>query len=287
LTHATGQCNSGDTLNSVYPDFYGPGPRCGDSTTAFMARLTDKGKPDPGFHQRGVAAIQWQGVPAPPIVGPKDMVIYGGHAFRNPTPVAGCEQGEASDAFLESLSAHGAPAASWPGGWTTLHPTSTSPVFTWYVDQIALDRFGRLFVLETVEDAGLEGRFLNNSLEARHVRNGASDTGFGGRGAVSGLDDYNHVYNAIATDSKGRVLLAGVRWAGPIPRTSSFQLLRLRRDGRTDTSFGKNGDVTTSFGQGDSYGQQVFVDGHGRILVAGVLFKSSDTYGFAIARYLP
>lgn len=281
---------TGINLNSVFNGFFPHGPECGSSSAAFVARLTEKGEPDPRFHGQGFAAIQWQGTPAAPIIGPKDSVIYGGHGLRSPTPVDGCEQERGSDAFLEDLSVHGTPTASWPGGWTTLHPTNVFPAYTWFVEHLALGRFGRLFVLEGVEEAGSRSGLLWASVEARHLRSGAPDTSFGRNGAVSELENYPHGYSAIATDSKGRVLLVGVRSAGRAEsREGSFQVLRLRRDGRVDTSFGKHGSVTTTFGPGMSAsGRQVIVDGHGRILVAGALgeFPSEPT-GFAIARYLP
>lgn len=87
---------------------------------------------------------------------------------------------------------------------------------------------------------------------------------------------------ALAIQPDGRLLTAGFSSTDP---GSDFAVVRFRRNGRVDRSFGNQGLVLTDFG-GTDMAQDVKVQDDGRIVSVG----STDADGesvFALARYLP
>jgi uncharacterized delta-60 repeat protein len=81
---------------------------------------------------------------------------------------------------------------------------------------------------------------------ARYNGDGSLDASFGTSGMVTtGLLDSSDA-NAIATQSDGKIVLAGHASTINAQRVSFFGLARYDRDGSLDTSFGTGGKVTTS-----------------------------------------
>lgn len=109
---------------------------------------------------------------------------------------------------------------------------------------------------------------------------GSLDNSFGSNGLfTNNLDGF---INDIALDPNNRIILAGeVITTGRY----KFVVLRLHPDGSLDSSFGSNGYITSSFGDGDSYGDAVAVGDDGEIIVAGTFNRQSPEYfDFAILR---
>ena len=93
-------------------------------------------------------------------------------------------------------------------------------------------------------------------------RRGRLDRGFGQNGVA--VHDVQHPY-ALTGQRDGRLVVVGMT---DVPRRDWF-VLRLRRDGRRDPTFGGDGLVVTSFGPNPESARAVVVDPRGRIVVAG------------------
>jgi uncharacterized delta-60 repeat protein len=137
--------------------------------------------------------------------------------------------------------------------------------------------------------------YINVQAVERLLPNGAGDPSFGRSGELTYNDPQPGSYNAITTDSKERIYLAGRigKHAGNGKKGSQrtdFLLARTNPKGGVDRSFGKEGIVTTDFGgSASSFATQVMLDGKGRILVGGGVQSPQleSGGGFALARYLP
>lgn len=83
----------------------------------------------------------------------------------------------------------------------------------------------------------------------------------------------------IAVQHDGKILLAG-------SLNDDFAVARLDADGSPDVTFGDHGLVTTDFGgrQGDE-AQQVTVQPNGKIVVGGVINKTTEKHQLAVVRY--
>jgi uncharacterized delta-60 repeat protein len=110
---------------------------------------------------------------------------------------------------------------------------------------------------------------------------GSLDTSFAGGKVVvptGNADDYGH---AVAVDAKGRIIVVGQS----AENSTDFALLRLTRDGERDSSFGKDGVVTTQVGKNADIAYAVAVQKDGKIVVAGNSVGASTGLDFALVRY--
>lgn len=93
--------------------------------------------------------------------------------------------------------------------------------------------------------------------------------------------------NAVAIQSNGRIILAGVALDG---LTSSFAVARYRSTGNLDLTFSGDGWVLTDFGRDDiDVGRGVAIQANGKIVVCGFALVGAGLGGsdFALARYEP
>jgi uncharacterized delta-60 repeat protein len=112
---------------------------------------------------------------------------------------------------------------------------------------------------------------------ARYKPDGSLDRIFGRRGKVTlELGGYGAYGLALQRDHK--IVAVGYAWTG---NRWSFALVRLRRNGSRDASFGRNGVVVTDF-PSDAGATSVAVRPDGKIVAAG-----SAGGEFALARYNP
>ena len=106
-----------------------------------------------------------------------------------------------------------------------------------------------------------------------------------GESVVSNSAVYTYVSD-IALLPNGQILLAGAtRQTGYY----DFLLARFNRDLTLDRSFGDDGWVITSIGDGEDIAYSIAVDSEGRIVLAGQSYiegEASDS-AFALARYTP
>lgn len=115
----------------------------------------------------------------------------------------------------------------------------------------------------------------------RYNENGTLDTGFDSDGIVTtDIDSANNYGRAVVIDSNNNILVGG-----DFGNNTNLFVLRYSSNGTLDTSFNSSGYVTTSIGSGYTYGNSLFLDLNGKILLAGVadITPSKD---FAIVRYM-
>ncbi|MDP9224980.1 MAG: hypothetical protein M3P18_14270 [Actinomycetota bacterium] len=124
---------------------------------------------------------------------------------------------------------------------------------------------------------------------ARYNADGSLDTAFGGDGKVTTRFkvSFGGHANGVAIQADGKIVAAGS--AGDI--FGPFAVARYNVDGTLDTTFSKNGKVTTRMGKGEEEGKGVAIQANGKIVVAGYTdgpHQFGDTFGpgrFALARY--
>jgi uncharacterized delta-60 repeat protein len=113
---------------------------------------------------------------------------------------------------------------------------------------------------------------MDGSLDPTFGTNGLVTTSFSGSTYSTGY--------SVAIDSNGKIILGGTS-------NDLFALARYNSNGSLDTTFGTNGLVTTSFGDGSiSNGYSVAIDSNGKIILCG--FDNDPLVvisGFALARY--
>jgi uncharacterized delta-60 repeat protein len=143
-------------------------------------------------------------------------------------------------------------------------------------DSLAIDSRGRIV-------AG--GTSQHHFALARYKPNGTLDPSFGNGGIVTTNFGYYEA-RSVAIDTHDRVVAAG--WVNN-PSMSGFGIVRFKRNGDLDPSFGGGGTVTTSFGVSSSaFPNSVKIDQRGRIVVGGYTSAGNGShYDFALARYLP
>lgn len=115
---------------------------------------------------------------------------------------------------------------------------------------------------------------------ARYNPNGSLDSSFDGDGRVTtdfagGFDQAN----AVAIQADGKIVAAG---AAAISGTD-LAVVRYNADGSLDPSFDGDGMVTTDYGFGSSFAQDVAIQSDGKIVAAG--FGSATGFDFFLTRY--
>jgi uncharacterized delta-60 repeat protein len=108
----------------------------------------------------------------------------------------------------------------------------------------------------------------------RYLPDGTLDTTFDGDGvATTSVASGHAVGNGLAIDSQGRLVLAGYSRNGT---NREFLTARYLSNGSLDTAFGNDGIASTDVDAGESFGQDVLLDGNGAIIVAGYSNNGSN-----------
>jgi uncharacterized delta-60 repeat protein len=115
---------------------------------------------------------------------------------------------------------------------------------------------------------------------ARYNPNGSLDLSFDGDGRVTtdfagGFDQAN----AVAIQADGKIVAAG---AAAISGTD-LAVARYKADGSLDPSFDSDGMLTTDYGFGSSFAQDVAIQPDGKIVAAG--FGAATGFDFFLTRY--
>lgn len=147
---------------------------------------------------------------------------------------------------------------------------------------IALQLDGKIVVVGFT-DQGLSD--LNMAL-VRYNTDGSMDMSFGDSGKV--ITDFfgdSDAATGIVMQRNGKIVVAGHAF-NPDNGTDDFALARHNRDGSLDAHFGRDGKVTTDFGEFD-IAQAISLDQKDRIVVAGFVVNapSFDDADFSLARY--
>ncbi len=121
----------------------------------------------------------------------------------------------------------------------------------------------------------------------RYTSNGKVDTTFGENhtGVFQILLNKNgDAFWTVVIQPDGKIIAGGVT-AGIDPGLD-FVMLRTTVDGRPDSTFGRNGVVTTDFCNNDDRGESIALQPDGKIIFAGQV-HCGNNYNFGIGRYLP
>lgn len=269
-------------------------PTTGDRyerSRALVARLTEGGAPDLSFAGSGTkllgglsGGLSWLGFPSS---SPGGVLSVG--ADTNPCPAGGpehVEQPSVLASLVDDGNLNGGFGAA--GLWTRPYTR---------VSGLAIAPGGKIvLLLRTIELS--HGKWVESAARVARLRpSGAFDRSFGQRGEAELKLPRRRSIAAIATDSKGRVLIAGAVKRKPRRgkrrrRTRrrahlSFLLVRTTAAGRTDLSFGHRGRVATSFGaKSNARATDVLVGPGNRIAVGGKLSRPGGGNVFALARYI-
>jgi uncharacterized delta-60 repeat protein len=245
---------------------------------AIVARLSVNGAPDPAFANNGLKSIgglSWLGLPS----------TAGGSIVSAGTQVDPCPRGGAPEppSVLTRLGDDGSLDQGFFGSGFWSRPFTR-------VSDLAVAPAGKLVLLaRTIELK--RGKWVESAGQAiRLRRNGSVDRTFGRSGHADVQLPRQSSLAAVATDMKGRVLLAGTVSQRVRRRKQSqwrFLLIRTTVAGETDDDFGRGGRLTTAVGRrGNVRASDVLVDRTGRITVGGKFSEVANGGGFAVARYL-
>jgi uncharacterized delta-60 repeat protein len=259
-----------------------------------LARYRPGGAPDPSFGDAGKVVTDLGRCSA----GAESVVVAAGRIYVGGSIGLGDPWAE-SDALVAAYRADGSLDTSFSGdGWRRAGFISPGIIggFASF-SAVAAQPDGRIVAAGT---AGGAGPYNSNVVLARFSPNGRFDHGLGhdGRVVVSFRDGPSFA-KGLAIQPDGRAVVAGGVWSqysSGAPRF--FALLRLKRDGSLDASFGRGGRVRTAFTPDDTAGGygDVALDASGRIVAAGTVSADSLTrvegakrrpYAFAVARYRP
>lgn len=120
---------------------------------------------------------------------------------------------------------------------------------------------------------------------ARYNSDGSIDSSFNGNGkAFARIPGFLIQATAMATQSDGKVLIAGAVHTGTLP--TDFFVVRFRTDGLIDSSFGTNGFAVSDFGGSNDTAYAVEIQSDGKIVAAGSC-ASGLVSAFCMARYNP
>ena len=149
---------------------------------------------------------------------------------------------------------------------------------TYYMDEVETSGWTRTYPSILPEIVALDvGQAVENknfgSVETGNWP-GALDAAFGTDGIVVGRRGRDW---AAAIQSDGRIVTAGTG-------DSQFVVVRYNRDGSLDTSFGDNGEITTTFGSGWPTVGDIALQADGKIVVAGYI-SNDGARDCALVRY--
>jgi uncharacterized delta-60 repeat protein len=245
------------------------GSECQPSCEFAVARYRPDGRLDPSFGDDGTVTLGFPGTSSSLASGvafdSKGRVLVTGRAC--PSSGSGCEFA------LSRLDRHGKldPSFGKHGRVLTQFENSAGSPANVFANAMAIDSRGRIVLggFDAIEKPAL----------ARYKPNGALDKNFGRAGTI--IERLRHLgeIGALAIDGKDRIVAVGDdrqeywRWA----------LARFGKDGRIDSSFGQNGQVSTVGTRGrtrDVIANALAIDSRNRIVVAG-------TPQFSLIRYKP
>lgn len=158
---------------------------------------------------------------------------------------------------------------------------------------VVIDSAGKIVV------AGSSSIDANNSDFAvvRYTANGQLDTSFDGDGKVAtSFSPAMDAAYAIKIQPDGKIVVAGLANAGALvelngvttTNSGDIALARYETDGAPDTSFGNNGQVTTSIGPNIDIALALAIDDKSRIIVAGFSNQGASSGNDSVlARYTP
>ena len=139
---------------------------------------------------------------------------------------------------------------------------------------------GRILTL----NRGINSNNTGQIVLACYNADGSPDSSFGKGGLSINATATNDYGQSLEVQPDGKILVGGYTYISGADQ--HFALLRFTADGQPDPSFGKAGQVFTSF-TGRDQGQTVSVQRDGKIILAGQSYSGNNVWDLSIARYLP
>lgn len=232
-----------------------------------VARYRPDGTLDSSFGTGGIATTDFGGhghVADAVAVQPDGKVVVGGYA-------AGAS-GFHSDFALARYNPDGTLDSSFGAGGKT--KTDFGALSDDAVRGLAIQPDGRIVA------AGWNGEAIEL---ARYLANGQLDPTFGAGGiAPTGVS--TEMGRGVELTPGGEILVVGSVFT--VSANRDFELVRFGPTGKLDIGFGNGGAVTTDFGGGDDFAENLAIDSAGRIVVVGHA-GSSTIFDMGLVRYNP
>lgn len=148
----------------------------------------------------------------------------------------------------------------------------------------------------TLYIAGYKEEKTGDFVLIKYSRNGNVDTAFGNGGRVIfDFSGHRDEAQAVAIQTDGKILIGGNAFAPYVseitPRRAEFAIARFNSNGSLDTSFGKDGKVTTDFTQGDlssdslDFISDIIVKPDGKFIAVGRSYQFGNSYALAMYNY--
>ncbi len=150
-----------------------------------------------------------------------------------------------------------------------------------YADHAGLQTDGSIVVAGTANYYRRNARFAL----ARYLPNGTLDPSFSGDGLVTTnfTAGFDGAFGVVVQQADGTIVASGQAGSG---RAGRMALARYLPDGTLDPSFSSDGLVTTNFTPGLDYGEELELQGDGKIVVGGTANYYGRNARFALARYV-
>jgi uncharacterized delta-60 repeat protein len=135
-------------------------------------------------------------------------------------------------------------------------------------NDVAVQPNGRIVLLGWQHRRGREHDATYFSL-ARFLPNGRLDRSFSRDGLTQVGLRYGQFPSALALQRDGKIVVGGAGDRSDLPNTYYLEIARLRRDGRLDHTFSRDGIATVDFRGRDDGADGVAIQANGRIVVVG------------------
>ncbi|MDB5332102.1 MAG: Delta-60 repeat-containing protein [Phycisphaerales bacterium] len=123
-------------------------------------------------------------------------------------------------------------------------------------------------------------------LVARYLTTGALDTGFGTKGIATISFLGNDMASSLVIERNGEIDVAGGAQTNS-QAPAKFALARLTAAGQLDSTFGKGGEVLTSFAATGGSINSLLIQPNGDLIATGATDSGNNYYYTTLVRYLP
>ena len=130
------------------------------------------------------------------------------------------------------------------------------------------------------------GQLIEAFALAQYDSDGTLDLSFGGGDGMVAAQVAGHAIGSDAVlQPNGKIIEVG-QYFGPQGSPGKFFVMRFNNDGSLDTTFGKSGEVKTSVGIDESFGQAAALQPNGELTVAGGARRDGTPFDLSVAAVL-
>lgn len=151
-----------------------------------------------------------------------------------------------------------------------------------FANSVILQKDGKIIAGGSAQDGWSNNK---NFALVRYNSDGTLDGTYGTNGIV--IIDRNSLDegNSLSLQSDEKLILAGSTYGTLNRFYYDFAVLRFNLDGSLDNSFGTDGLITTSFGNGDAEANDIAIGNDGEIIIVGSYNRGAPNYNdFALVR---